>query len=315
MNSNWSIHPLFLVGALSFVAAPRMASAACFQRDTNGDGVVDTACEVIDFAGGPSGIAISHSNSGTRSFYAMPPGASFAINRLADTDGQPGVEVIVSVATNGNGPSGIRVIHDRTGVQRSYDMPLGSSFAINTVQDTDGVAGGEIVAVVITNGNGPDHVRVIHDAQVFQRSYEMPRGSSFAINTVQDTDGNAGAEIVLIVLTNGNGPNHVRVIHDAQAFQRSYDTPQGSSFAINTVQDTDGVAGAEIVVVLNNPFAIQVVHDRTVTVNTYSIGSFYSILATRDYDGRPGAEICYTRSNQFFLISDITRSTTHRAGC
>jgi hypothetical protein len=310
-----SIHPLLLVCALGLVAAPRAASGACFQGDTDGDGIVDTACEVIDFSGGPSGIEITHPNTGAKSFYSVPAGASFAINSLADTDAQPGVEVVVVVAANGNGPSGIEVINDRLRVQRSYDMPRGASFAINSVRDTDGVAGAEIVLVVVANGNGPDQVRVIHDAQAFQRSYDMPQGSSFAINTVQDTDGNPGAEIVLVVITNGNGPNQVRVIQDARAFQRSYDMPQGSSFAINTVQDTDGVAGAEIVVVLNNPFSIQVLHDRTATANTYSIGSFYSILAVRDYDGSRGAEICYNRSNQFFLITDRTRSTTPRAGC
>ena len=257
MNKHLSI---CFMCAFALLVVPLTLFAACFQGDTNGDGIADTVCE------NPSAtrIEITHGGSGTTTYYTQPTGSSFAINTLTDTDGQPGVEVVV---------------------------------------------------VVLANGNGPDGVQVIHDRQASQHLYGMPIGSSFAINTVQDTDGNAGAEIVVVLLANGNGPDGVQVIHDSQGSQHLYDMPIGSSFAINTVQDTDGIAGADIVVVLNNPYWIQVIHDRIASAFTYEIFSPYSILAVRDYDGITGAEICYTKSSQFFLITDRTHSTTTRSGC
>ena len=62
---------------------------------------------------------------------------------LADTDGQPGQEVILAL------PGKVRVVHQRTGQAKDYTVS--GTYAIYAVADRDGVAGAEITVVDSAN--------------------------------------------------------------------------------------------------------------------------------------------------------------------
>ena len=68
-------------------------------------------------------------------------------------------------------------------------------------------------------------------------------GVSFSLSSAKDTDGQPGAEI--IVLWAGDlGANGINVIHDSTGTTNTYTL--NTTFTIGGVRDYDGIAGAEI---------------------------------------------------------------------
>lgn len=177
--------------------------------------------------------------------------------------------------------------------------------SINSVKDTDGVVGDDIV-VVATNGFGAFQcICIIHDRIQSYVQYHDPQWSSVSINTVADTNGNPGAEVVLIVTNSLGQFQCICVIHDQVGSFSSYKDPSNwSSVSINTVTDTDGNTGGDIVLIATNSsgafWCICVIHDRTGTYSTYRDSANWSsvtISGVSDTDGNVGNDIVLIATN------------------
>lgn len=232
------------------------------------------------------------------------PQISSASTYYADTDGDGYTETITTTLT------GINVYHPRTGGTMFYAF-YNMTYAVNSIIDTDGLGGQEIV-VVFSYGsiNG---VRIIHDRT--SNFYDYNVNTSFSINRIVDTDGIAGNDVI-IVWSNGS-LNGIRVIHDPS--RNFYDYGINTTFSINSVVDTDGIGGNEIIYTWSNGSlnGIRVIHDRTRATNDYGINSTFLIQGVRDYDGIAGAEVCYrfTYPYQYQWIIDRTRTRRSVTNC
>jgi hypothetical protein len=175
-------------------------------------------------------------------FFLLMPSISSAATYYGDTDGDGYTDTVTTSTT------GITVYHPHTGGSNYYSYSSASSFAVNSLKDTDGVAGVEIIVVWIQGGT-TSGIDVIHDRTRGTNRYNYGT-QAFSIDTVVDTDGVAGNDIIVVWIQGG----------------------------------TTTITG------------IDVIHDRTGgTTNRYNYGSqgTFTILGVRDYDGIPGAEICY----------------------
>lgn len=120
---------VFIITPFIFLVSSKAALA--LSGDANGDGVVDEITVTT------SSVLVYHPNTGRTASYPVG-GGTFAINSIVDTDGIPGVEIVVAKVNQ------ILVIHDRTQRISSYNIsPYNVTYGINSVKDTDGVAGKE----------------------------------------------------------------------------------------------------------------------------------------------------------------------------
>ena len=79
------------------------------------------------------------------------------------------------------------------------------------------------------------------------------------------------------------------------------------SFAINSLIDTDGKAGADIVVPTLS--GIVIIHDASQSTRLYGFTSF-TITAACDKDGIAGAELFVSTPSNKFIITDRLGQTT-----
>lgn len=98
--------------------------------------VARSSSNLLVVSGGVQGAVLST--------YAGGTGSNWSVHgAFADTDGQPGQEVILVL------PGKVRVVHQRTGQAKDY--PVSGTYAIYAVADRDGVAGAEITVVDSAN--------------------------------------------------------------------------------------------------------------------------------------------------------------------
>ena len=246
------------------------------------------------------------------------PTLSFAAF-YADTDGDGYTDQVYACGS----PVQVCIYHPRTGVTTMYRNGAASSFSINSVVDTDGVAGAEVVVVWTSTYGNPKGIDVIRDRNRTTTTYDYTNNPSFSINSVVDTDGNVGGEIV-VLWTYAGGPNHgLDVIHDALRTKYTYDYSTASSFSINSVVDTDNTAGGEIIVIYTTTWGergIHAIHDRTRTRNVYlyTYKGTFEIASVSDTDGIGGMEIIVKYPTGTYstgatkgidVIHDINRTT------
>lgn len=187
----------------------------------------------------------------------------------------------------------------------TYSDPGWNSVSINSVKDTDGVVGDDIV-IVATNGFGAFQcICIIHDKIQSYAQYRDPQWSSVSINQVTDTNGNPGADVVLVVTNSLGQFQCICIIHDQVGSFSSYkDAPNWSSVSINTITDTDGNTGGEVVLIATNSsgalWCICVIHDHTGTYSTYRDSANWSsvtIKGVSDTDGNVGGDIVLIATN------------------
>ena len=99
-------------------------------RDTNGD----LLC-----------VCIIHDDSNRLTSYSDSLWKSAAIYFAADTDGLPGVEIVLTYAVDGGG--GVGVVRDHTEETRTYTF-LGDSPAIQQIGDFDRAQGQEVCVLL-----------------------------------------------------------------------------------------------------------------------------------------------------------------------
>lgn len=293
--------------------------AAVYYSDTDGDGYTETVTT------NTNNITIFHPRTNITSTYPLSV-SSYAINKIIDTDGIAGNEIVV-IYTDIYG-SGIRVINDKNQVVHQYQIlatGTGGSFSINSVIDTDSIAGNDLV--VIYAGAYGSGIKVINDKNQVVHQYQIlgaGASGSFAINKIIDTDGIAGNNIVVVYAdAYGSG---IKVINDVNQVIHQYQilvAGAGGSFAINSIIDTEGILGNEIVVVYasSSGNGTKVIHDSSQTVHQYALSAStsFAIMNVTNYDGILGAEICYSwntsYSSGYSLIIDRTGVVQSRSGC
>ncbi|WP_285962016.1 hypothetical protein [Pseudomonas tohonis] len=123
-------------------------------REFPTDGVT-SVITAADLDGAPGNELVARSSSSllvitggvqtaVLSSYPGGTGSNWSVHgTLADTDGQPGQEVILAL------PGKVRVVHQRTGQAKDYTVS--GTYAIYAVADRDGVAGAEITVVDSAN--------------------------------------------------------------------------------------------------------------------------------------------------------------------
>jgi len=147
-SKHW--HGFFVIACmLILLTIPGALYAATYYSDTDGDGQTETITTTS------TEIKIYHPKTGSTSSYSYYRGSTYAtsffISSIADTDGNPGKEIIIpwTDCTTNYGCSGIwlkgqaiDVIHDATQQRSIYANGLSTS--IQKVRDYDKIAGAEI---------------------------------------------------------------------------------------------------------------------------------------------------------------------------
>lgn len=292
--------------------------------DTDGMAGADVVLIATSSFGTLSCICIIHDPSNTWRSYKDVNWASVSINTAADTDGVAGADVVLTATTSSGQLFCICIIHDPSGTYRSYKDVNWASVGINTVADTDGTVGGEVVLTATTGTGSFWCVCTIVDRSGIWRTYRDVNWGSVGIRTVADTDGVAGGEIVITATTGGGSFWCVCVIRDRTSTYNTYRDPAWGSVSINSVVDTDGQAGGDIIVVYasTSDQGISVIRDRVVSYVKYSYygKSSFTIQRVADYDGIAGAEICvfwtqFGGGQGYELIIDRTQTRQPRSNC
>lgn len=290
--------------------------------DTNGVAGDDIVVIATNSFGAFQCICIIHDNVQSYAQYHDPQWSSVSINRVIDTNGNPGAEVVLIVTNSLGQFQCICLIHDQVGTYISYkDAANWASVSINTVTDTDGNSGNDIV-LVATNSSGAFWcICVIHDRiSTFATYRDATNWSSVTIKAVSDTDGTVGGDIVLLA-TNSSGTFWcVCIIHDrAGAFATYRDSGNWGTVSINSVVDTNGVAGTDVIVVyakFGGSPGISMVHDNVGSWHNYPFPGSFTIQTVSNTDGQPGAEVCSSlQLGGFIRITDRTSTQQNVSGC
>lgn len=116
---------------------------------------------------------------------------------------------------------------------------------------------------------------------------------------VEDTDGEAGAEIVVVAYTHDGELACVCIIHDRTQSIQFYRGQRWSVAKVAALEDTDGTGGKEVLLqVRSDEGKLQclcLIRDRDRTVREYSdlAWATVQIKAVADTDGEPGKEVIF----------------------
>jgi len=319
------------------------------------DGTSGAEIIVVWSGASGAGIDVIHDRTQQTSTYSFN-GLQFAIYGTADTDGQAGSEIIViycqgctghfppnaqsdCAETNLGTAVSINVLaNDRAIMSQSNLVP--SSVRV-TVAPSHGTAqaqsDGSIMYTPVAGFADIDYFKytvadsagaVSNEATVSVHVGASSGTCVYSASTAQEivgtTNTNAlqGSDTTIepdaVYTTAG-----IRVINDRtkSVFDFSFN---GTDFTINSVTDTDGLAGNEIIV----PWQNATLHGIRILRSVTWPGSYheyyppipYYIESVRDYDNILGAEICYSyvwgSGFMYGLITDKTQQTKEGpSGC
>ncbi|HSX50634.1 MAG TPA: RICIN domain-containing protein [Cellvibrio sp.] len=197
-----------------------------------------------------------------------------------------------------NETSQLRVT-DNKGNSYYYSMSA-SGWSFLGAEDLDGIAGVELVFSVVANN--VSSVRVITHKNRNLRDYDVRYASSWSKIAIADLDGKPGKEVLLNVV--GTNLHEYRVLHFSNYSESVY--PYNNTSAViltGGVVDTDGKAGAEIIV--NTGGYLNVIHDSTRTTKAYYVGSdYWTVFGFSDLDGIAGNEIVLGHGENIDVIND-----------
>lgn len=250
---------LLIVTVSLVLSALSAIDAVAFDFD--GDGYEDT------YTMEAFGVRIYHPRTGQSKFYSI--NGSFIVNPdlIADTDDEPGEEIVVIGVYN------LIIIDDREQVQRYYGV--GPNYSVVSESDTDGDEHIEIVILEVY------HTWIVDDQNEELRKYST--GTNHIFIGVADTDDEPGLEVVLL------GVDHLWIIDDREEEPRKY--PIGYNHTVTGITDTDGHPGLEVVIL--GVDHIYIIDDREEEPRLYRTGPNLEILDISDRDGEPGAEITF----------------------
>ncbi len=247
------------------------------------------------------------SRSGTRkrSDFALVVGET-------DDDGLP--EEISVCETNK-----ICVVTLETGAKRMYENGTWHTVDLIAVQDTDGEPGAEIVMVAYTREGQFACVCIIHDKTQSIQFYRGQRWSSAKVETLEDTDGIGGKEVLLQVRSDDGKLQCLCLIRDRDRTVREYSDLAWTTVQIKAVTDTDGEPGKEVIFesrgLVNEVLCVCVIRDRKDELATYIDSQWQAgeVSLLTDTDGQSGLEIIVTFTSSsdsgITIIHDVSRTS------
>lgn len=175
----------------------------------------------------------------------------------------------------------------KTGIQNRSDFAL-------LVGETDDDGLPEEISVCETN-----KICIITLETGAKRMYENGTWHTVDLIAVQDTDGEAGAEIVTVAYTREGQLACVCIIHDKTKSIEFYRGQRWSSAKVEALEDTDGIGGKEVLLQVRGDDGklecLCLIRDRDRTVREYSDVAWTTvqIMAVTDTDGEPGKEVIF----------------------
>lgn len=179
----------------------------------------------------------------------------------------------------------------KTGIQNPSDFSL-------IMGETDGDGFLEEISVCEVN-----KICVATFETGSKRMYENGTWHTVDLIAVQDTDGEAGAEIVTVAYTREGQLACVCIIHDKAKSIEFYRGQRWSSAKVEALEDTDGIGGAEVLVQIRADDGklqcLCLIRDRDRTVREYSDVAWTTvqIKAVTDTDGESGKEVVFESRN------------------
>jgi hypothetical protein len=223
---------------------------------------------------------------------------SWALVDVRDTDGRPGMEMIVRA-----GGELVIVAHATTDL-RKYNVG-NIPWAVMKVQDLDRLPGDE---VLLSIGNG---IRIVTDAKRDFKDVSFPYSGSWALFSIENLSGN-GPDILLNM---GNG---LKII-DPRTLQFRDFTFQTYS-AIFGVAELDGKPGLEVIGRTNSEVYVVSGGVANGWIKSYRVSnetspSFAIHGQTVDTDGLPGDEVIVTLVGGIHIIRHAHNSSrTYQVG-
>ena len=152
-----------------------------------------------------------------------------------------------------------------------------------------------------------------------KRMYENGTWHTVDLIAVEDTDGEAGAEIVTVAYTREGQLACVCIIHDKTKSIEFYRGQRWSSAKVENLEDTDGEPGKEVLFesrnLDNELLCVCVIRDRKDELATYTDSQWQTgeVSLLTDTDGQPGLEIIVTfmsvSDSGITIIHDVSRTS------
>jgi len=273
------------------------------QADTDGDKALDAVAICQN-----TKVCISRGRTNEQIIYSEPAWVSVRILDVQDTDGRDGAEVILQ-AFDGEGLLVcLCVIHDADRSIASYQDTGWKSVTVHAVEDTDGLAGREIVFLAKDPLGALRCLCVIHDRSRDVQSYQDWEWSSVKSLWFEDTDGKSGMEVVLEVQNSVEQLSCICIIHDATQRVMKYSNSSWIDGRIILLTDTNGQTGTEIVIGYRSSFGsgIAVIHDGNETIRTYTFrGELPAIQHVGPSSRHKGNDLCVlVERDELVILAD-----------
>lgn len=174
----------------------------------------------------------------------------------------------------------------------SMGRGLGAGIA-TMIADTDGDGELDIIEVCSANALCIQHP----SKSTLSTTYSDPLWESLSLIAVEDTDGEPGAEVILLALNAQTGKVCVCVVHDRTTLMEPYSDTRWRTVRVAVVVDTNNVSGKEIVLFVREAegtlMCVCIIDDRQHTIRPYIKSSWHSIQLgwIDDTDGLPGNEL------------------------
>lgn len=239
-------------------------------------------------------ICVLTLETGAKRMYQNGSWQTVDLIAVQDTDGEPGAEIVTVAYTSEGQFACVCIIHDKTQSIQFYRGQGWSSAKVETLEDTDGISGKEVVLQVRNDDGKLQCLCLIHDRDRTVRGYSDLSWTTVQIKAVTDTDGEPGKEVIFESRSPRNEVLCVCVIRDRKDEVATYIDSQWQAGEVSLLTDTDGQSGLEIIITFmsNSDSGITIIHDVSGTSKTYLFNGRHTIQQVGNYDRSQGDEIC-----------------------
>lgn len=271
--------------------------------ETDGDGFLEkiSVCEI-------NKICVTTLETGSKRIYENGTWHTVDLIAVEDTDGEAGAEIVTVAHTSEGQLACVCIIHDKIKSIEFYRGQRWSFAKVETLEDTDGILGMEVLLQVRGDDGKLECLCLIRDRDRTVREYSDVAWTTVQVKAVRDTDGEPGKEVLFESRNLDNELLCVCVIRDRKNELATYIDSQWQTGAVSLLTDTDGQPGLEIIVtfISGSDSGITIIHDVSRTSKTYLFTGRYTIQQVRNYDRSQGDEICvlFPTLEKFVLIID-----------
>lgn len=221
--------------------------------DTDGAPGAEVIVLASDQAGRTLCVCVIHDGRQAVATYHDAAWRKVTVPWLADTDGEPGAELVLLAQDAAGGLVCVCIVRDRTGKVGRYADGAWHSAAVNWIADTDGAPGAEVIVEAKRQDGSLACLCVVRDAEGRLSAYLDRAWGTVTINQVTDTDGLPGAEILLTYVSDLE--QGVAVIREAGGTSRSYalaPNREGTAVRLQHIGNYDGEPEQELCVALDD---------------------------------------------------------------